>query len=145
MQKIHFTEIFSDLFQKENLTANMLANRIGISHTQIQNYLSGSVPTTPTMVKICKYFDCSMDYITGLAENKKYENLKHIYNAKCFYPEYEKLLKANNTSHYSLSTKKIVCQSSLSEWKKGHLPQFEIIIEIAYELGGSIDKMLGRI
>ncbi len=97
------------------------------------------------MAKICDYFKCSMDYITGLTEEFSYSNMKSGYNISSFMPEYQKLLTRNAMNHYILSKKGLVNESSLSWWKKGHLPQFEVIYNIAYELGGSIDKLLGRI
>ncbi len=81
----------------------------------------------------------------GLSDNFSYPNIQKGFKKECFFPEYQRLLKANNKTHYLLSKEKIVTATKQSLWKKGGLPKFEVIIAIAYELGGSIDKMLGRI
>ncbi len=103
------------------------------------------MPTIKSVVKICDYFNCSIDYMVGLNNNFKYENMKQSYTSNSFYPEYQRLLKINHTNHFRLSKNNLVTETSLSSWKRGCLPKFEVLINIAYELGGSIDKMLGRI
>ena len=143
--KIKFTEIFTDLFIERELTKTSFANSIGIGHSKIQHYLNGEIPSPKTVAKICDFFKCSMDYISGLSESYTYPNIKNNYEISNFISEYQRLLKLNATNHFSLSKKGIVNESSLSWWKKGGLPKFEVIFNIAYELGGSIDKMLGRI
>ena len=140
-----FTEIFTDLLSETQLSNFQFSKLIGVDHKRIKAYLLGSIPTTETLAKICDYFKCSMDYITGLTNEFSYTNMKSGYFISCFMPEYKKLLTYNKTNHFALSKKGLVNESSLSWWKKGHLPQFEVIFNIAYELGGSIDKLLGRI
>jgi len=136
---VTFTENFTDLFIKTGASKTEFANNVGL------NYLNGTIPITSNVVKICDYFNCSIDFITGLSNDFNYPNLKKGFNQSCFYPEYERLLKLNHTNHFQLSKLNIVTETSLSLWKKGSLPKFEVLIAIAYELGGSIDKMLGRI
>lgn len=140
-----FTETFTDLFIKTNLSKNQFAKEVGIDHFQITCYLQGTIPITKSVVKICDYFNCSIDYMVGLSDNFSYPNSKKGYNSKNFYAEYQRLLKLNNKTHYSLSKENIVTSTKLSLWKKGGLPKFEVLIAIAYELNGSVDKLLGRI
>ncbi len=141
----NFTEIFTELFENTEKSKTKFASLVGIDHKLVSLYLNGIIPTTQSVVKICDYFDCSIDYIVGIDKNYSYKNMIKGYNAGKFYPEYERLLKLNSTNHYRLSKQGIVCESSLSKWKLGGLPKFEFIIKIAYELSGSIDKLLGRI
>lgn len=139
------TENFIDLFLSTNMTKNQFSQKVHIDHSQITRYLNGTIPSTKSIVKICDFFECSLDYIVGLTDIFSYPNNKKSYTNESFYDEYLRLLKVNNKTHYSLSKDNIVTSSKLSLWKKGNLPKFEIIIAIAYELNGSIDKMLGRI
>lgn len=141
----NFTEIFIELCEERNLNQTDLANEIGINQSQISRYKKGIIPNIKNIVKICDYFNCSIDYIIGLNNNKTYKNLNKGYSNKNFYKEYQKLLNLNKINHYQLSKRNIVCETSLRLWKKGTLPEFEVICNIAYELGGSVDKMLGRI
>lgn len=140
-----FVETFSDLFLKTELSKKAFADKVGIKHSQISRYLTGTSPKLSTVAKICDFFNCSIDYITGLTDDFCYKNLKKGINSKAFYDEYCKLLNLNKTTHYKLAKQGLVCETRLSSWKLGKLPEFETIFNIAYELGGSIDKMLGRI
>ena len=143
--KCIFTENFTDLFLSTGLGKTKFANSVGLKHSQIEKYLQGTIPVTNSVVKICDYFNCSIDYITGLSNTFSYPNLNKGFCPNKFYPEYERLLKLNNTNHYRLAKNNIVTETSSSLWKKGCLPKFDVLISIAYELDGSIDKMLGRI
>ncbi len=140
-----FTENFTDLFVLTGLTKHKFAELIGIGHCLIADYLNGTIPLLRNVIKICDYFNCSVDFIVGLTTDFSYTNLQKGYKKDCFFNEYQKLLKDNNTTHYCLAKNKIVTATKLSLWKQGRLPQFEVMVAIAYELCGSIDKMLGRI
>ncbi len=140
-----FTEIFTDLFYKTRMTKRQFALSVGIKHSQITNYLQGTLPTLNTVVKICDHFGCSIDYLAGLSDKFSYPNLSAGYNGNGFFYEYSRLLDRNKTTHFALSKQNLVCETRLSSWKRGALPDFKTLINIAYALGGSIDKMLGRI
>lgn len=142
---IKFTEIFNDLLIDSELTKTQFAKKINVSPSKINGYQNGLIPAPKTVAKICDYFGCSMDYITGLSNEISYPNMKNGYYPECFMVEYQKLLDINNTKHYRLSQKGIVNMTCLIRWKNGRLPMFEVIYNIANELGGSIDKLLGRI
>ena len=142
---MRFTENFIDLCEDSSITQMNLAKAIGVNQSQISRYLKGILPDVKTIVKICDYFNCSIDYIMGLSEEFNYKNLKTGFNNLAFYPEYERLLKESNLTHYALAKRKIVCETSLRLWKKGKLPNLEVIFNIALELGSSMDKLLGRI
>ena len=140
-----FTENFLELCESNGLNQTKLAEAIGVNQSQISRYLQGIIPNTETIVKICDFFGCSIDYIIGLNGELRYKHLSKGYNRNAFYKNYSKLLEQNNSTHYQLAKKKVVCETSLRLWKIGTLPKFEVICNIAYELGGSVDELLGRI
>ena len=139
---IKFTENFIELCEYDN--QKELADAIGINQSQISRYFQGIIPTTKSVVKICDYFNCSIDYIVGLNDDKLYKSLKKGFNAKLFYPRYEIALNTNKLTHYQLAKKGLVCETSLRLWKKGMLPQFETLYNIATCLNTSIDYLIGR-
>lgn len=108
-----FTENFTDLFLETELTKTKFAKQIKIGHQKIQHYLDGEIPTTKTIAKICDYFNCSMDYITGLSNEFTYQNIKTGYITEKFMSEYQHLLILNSTNHFKLSKTGIVNESSL--------------------------------
>lgn len=139
-----FTEIFLELFENKNISQRFLSNEIGINQSQISRILNGKIPKTNTAVKIADFFGCSLDYLIGISNTYQYKNQKAGFKSSNFYPEYQMLLKQNNTTHYALAKKHLVCETSLRLWKNGSLPSFETLCNIAIELGGSVDKMLGK-
>lgn len=135
-----FTENFVELCEQKETTQIELSKEIGINQFQLSRYLKGIIPDIKTVVKICDYFNCSIDYIIGFSEKISYDNLRKGYDSSKFYPEYEKLLLQNKTSHFKLSQKKVVCETSLRLWKKGTLPNFEVLCN-----NSSVDKLVGRL
>lgn len=140
-----FTQIFKELFEETGLTKRQFSIKTNIKHSQIPKYLEGKIPSIESAVKICAFFGCSLDYLCGQNDNFSYTNSKTGFDKSAFYPEYAKLLKQNNISHFALARQGIVCETRLSYWKTGGCPSFETLINIATFLGGSIDKMLGKI
>ena len=94
-----FTEIFTDLLSETQLSNFQFSKLIGVDHKRIKAYISGGIPTTETIAKICDYFKCSMDYLTGLSNEFNYKNMKNGYSTSFFMTEYQKLLTINNTNH----------------------------------------------
>ena len=129
--------------EQSNLNQKQIAKEIGINQSQISRYLKGILPDIKTVVKIADYFNHSIDYMIGLIDNEEKPSKKG-YNPSMFYKNYQYLLNKNNTTHYQLAKNKIVCETSLRLWKKDTLPKFEVICNIAYYLGGSVDELLGR-
>ena len=60
-----FTENFTDLFVRTGLTKHKFAELIGIDHCLIADYLNGTIPLLRNVIKICDYFNVSLDYIMG--------------------------------------------------------------------------------
>lgn len=140
-----FTENFIDLCSEKKLNQSDISKEIGINQSQVSRYYKGVLPDIKNVVKICDYFNCSIDYIIGFTDERNYKNITKGFTNLVFFSEYEKLLKQNNTTHYSLAKKKIVCETSFRLWKKEMLPNFEVLCNIAFALGSSVDKLLGRI
>ena len=64
-----FTERFKEILKTNNVKQTKLANYLGISRQCITDYKSGkSVPSIETLYNICKYLDCTSDYLLGLSD-----------------------------------------------------------------------------
>lgn len=59
-----------NLLLKENdLTGSKLAKILDVSKSVVYFWLNGTTsPTAYYIVKICKYFGCSADYLLGLSD-----------------------------------------------------------------------------
>ena len=57
------------LRKQKGLTQKEVAFALGIALTTYANYEQGTrEPSVETIIKICKYFDVSSDYLIGLTE-----------------------------------------------------------------------------
>lgn len=58
-----------NLRTNKGVTQKEVAYAIGIALTTYANYEQGTrEPSIETIVKLCKYFECSADYLLGLTD-----------------------------------------------------------------------------
>lgn len=140
-----FKDILSELVSNSGLSLRQLAKESGVSAIQYSRYLRGSIPTISVTMKIAKYFNCSLDYLFGLDEDKnKYKYKTWEFDISGFVDRYQKLLKSNNLTNFKFAKNSIFDESIIRHWKNGVTPRLDVVYYIAKELGGSIDKLLGR-
>lgn len=138
-----FSEILKDLIDDKGLSLRKLAVESNVSSIQYSKYLRGVSPTIDVAVRIADYFDCSLDYLFGLTENKLHKNFKH-YDLSVFIPRYLNLLKENQITHWKFCQKYGMSESTIRRWKHGAIPRIENLMIIAYNLSSSIDYLVGR-
>lgn len=140
-----FRDILSDLVANTGLSLRQLAKESDVTAIQYSRYLRGSIPTVQITMKIAKYFDCSLDYLFGLDENKnKKKYATWEYDISGFVDRYQQLLKANNITNFQFAKKSFFDESIIRHWKSGVTPRLDVVYYIAKDLGGSIDELLGR-
>ena len=92
-----FVEILKDLVEEADLSLRQLAKDSGVSVMQLSQYLNGSTPTIEVTLKLATYFNCSLDYLFGISNEKEENKYKPgEYDISKFLGNYQKLLKANN-------------------------------------------------
>ena len=140
-----FIENLRDLITETNKSLRQLAVESNVPAMQFSRYLNGSIPTIETTLKIAKYFECSLDYLFGLSNDKETNKYKtYDYDISKFLGNYDKLLKQNNITHYKFMKSSGYDESVIRHWKSGSIPRLDIIYSIAKNLGGSMDNLIGR-
>ncbi len=67
-----FWERFYELCCRKNTRPNPVAKELGISSAVLTKWKNGvSYPNGEYLIKIAKYFDCSIDYLVGLSNQHK--------------------------------------------------------------------------
>ena len=62
------------LRQERGITQKQLANALEIVPASISSYeTSGNYPSVDIIIKLCKYFDVSSDYLLGLSNDKEFK------------------------------------------------------------------------
>lgn len=77
--------------EKLNLSREELAQKLGVSYSAIAMYERGErEPNSSLLIKLCKIFNCSMDYLMGIIpiKNPKEELEKELYDFDLSEEEY---------------------------------------------------------
>lgn len=65
-----FQDKFRELRTQNGLSQEQLAMRLNVSRQAISKWETGSVPDVDNMVKIAKFFDCSLDYLMDMKKEE---------------------------------------------------------------------------
>ena len=142
---MNLADNLKDLCIDRNLNIKQLAKLVKIQDSLLYKYVNeNTLPTINNLVKLSNFFNCSINFLVGLTDNKNQNNYLATYDKKLFYPRYDKLLKENNLSHYELCKKLGLSMSSLRNWKNGGIPYLDTLIKLSQYFDVSIDYLIGR-
>lgn len=136
------SEILEDLIVESGLSLRKIGKECSVSASQLSSYLQGSIPTIDVAVRICNFFNCSLDYLCGLSDERKCS--KKEYDLSKFLPRYQEVLKENKITHWKFCKENDISESCIRHWKYGQIPKLETVIKIAEKLSVSIDYLVGR-
>ena len=140
-----FREILQDLVTESGLSLRALAQASGVTATQYSRYLHSGIPTLPIVLKIAVYFDCSLDYLFGLDEQRNRGNYRtDHYDVTNLVPAYQRLLADNQTNNRQFADANLFHRTIVSHWRQGKEPRLDVLYAIAKNLHGSIDELVGR-
>ena len=141
-----FKDILKELIDDNGKRITTVCKESRIPSALMYDYLNGFLyPSVQTLIKLANYFECSLDYMLNLTDIKNHNKYVNINgNFSLFLPRYFQLLKDNHTSHYLFAQEHRFGESIIRNWKKGSVPSLEKLRLIAYELGSSVDYLVGR-
>ena len=137
----NFYDNLKDLLMERNMNIRQLSRESGIDHTNIYYWFNhDAYPTVATLIKLCTYFECSMDYILGRDDARRYTPFKEV----DFVNNFKRMMKINETNAYRLDKEGVVSNSRTSSWLyQGMSPTLEGVIKLADYFGCSVDELLG--
>lgn len=139
-----FVEILEGFVLEKGLSLEKLSNECKVSSTQLSEYLRGVViPSVKNAVKLSNYFNCSIDYLFGLTEDKG-KNLGTDYDFTGFLDKYQDLLNKNKITHYKFCKENNINESIIRLWKRGQKPSISTLYIIASKLCSSMDYLIGK-
>ena len=140
-----FSEILKELISETKMSLRQLMLESGVTAMQYSRYLKDSIPTIDVVLKIAKFFNCSIDYLFGLDDKRNSNGYKtYNYDISKFLPRYLNLLKNSNLTHYKFSKNQPFNESIIRHWKAGKVPRLDIIYIIANYFDSSMDYLIGR-
>jgi len=138
-----FADVLKDLIDEKGFSLRKLSSESGVSAVQYSKYLRGSYPKIYVAIRIAEYFDVSLDYLFGITDNRSHTKFKD-YDMSVFLDRYAEARRLANITHWKLSQQTELSESALRHWEYGDTPSMESLIIIAYNLGTSIDYLVGR-
>jgi transcriptional regulator with XRE-family HTH domain len=137
-----FAERITELKEEYNLSNLQFEKICGCKNQSISSWLTkGVYPKLVNLMRLSDYFNCSIDYILGLTDNK-YLSRREI--PIPFLTRISELLTKNHISEYALAKACDFNRSSFVNWRKRNLlPQTECLIRIAEYFNCSVEYLLG--
>lgn len=146
MSKIKFQnnlqDIFAEYFAQTGLNVNSFSSKFNLSESKIYYWLNGTyLPTIKNYIILADIFQCSVDYLIGITENRAYVKSE---NPVPFLVRFEQLMQEKGCTKYSLAKECRIGNSAVSKWSKGKIPNTENMVNLAEYFGCSVDYLTGR-
>ena len=70
---MQFKDILKNLRREKGLTQKELAEKVGLRQSHISSWARGEkTPLISGLIKLADFFNCSVDYLIGRTNNKKF-------------------------------------------------------------------------
>lgn len=137
-----FRERFGELLFGSKKTSSELSVELNIHYSIIQKYLRGVIlPSLSNTIAIADYFDCSVDYLFGLAA----ECGQSFKKAISFSIALRKILEKNNCTRYRFQKDTGISRQLVDDWYNGkRIPSIDSVIKVAKYFDCTVDYLLGR-
>ena len=138
-----FVENLKDLMFDNQMSTKDLSNNLNLTLSQCQRYLrKANLPTFSTIVKIADYFNCSIDYMLGLAPYLIDDKLNYT---PPFNETFTQILTNRGITRYQIHKALHISTYALSNWYHGErTPTIDSVMRLAEYFDCTIDTLLGR-
>ena len=139
-----FCKRLKELLGEREITPDILASEIG--YNEIYHWLSGKyMPSFNNLIKLANYFECSIDYLSGLTEFDCENHSTFIKQCPSFSARLPFVIESCKSNIYRLSKESKIDRRTIYDWIEGqYLPTLENLVKIASALKCSIDYLVGR-
>ncbi len=96
-------------------------------------------PTFEIAIKLCNYFDCSIDYLLGLTDRIEKDC---VYIESNFIKNYQKILKDKHITLYQIKKDLGIGLGRIYDWKAGKYPYMSTLITLANYFKVSVDYLI---
>jgi len=136
-----FGNVLADLMLEANITSKILANKIGVSEPTVSTWKSNTHGVQLShLVALCKYFECSLEYLAGRTEQIAKPTNFTIDN---FGMQVRKVMKSKGISSYVLRKETRYTSKYFYDWDRGADPKLSTLVELAGYFGCSLDELVG--
>lgn len=141
-----FVDSLKEFMSEYNLNNLQLSKLIGVSSTSVNGYFNcGLYPNIETAIKLCRIFDCSLDYLFGFSDKVDIEYKLDAETAlDNFCTNLENLVQDNKLSITSTMETLQLDEYTYFHWKHGRMPMTSNVIAIAKYFDVSLDFLIGE-
>ena len=133
-------ESLKELIQENNLSADALSKRLGVSGSIVARWIRENKPIKLfNLLKLAEYFDCSVDFICGRTSDRG----KFIPAQMTFHDKVLSLLESSEKAKDKIFTEIGLNRHVIYDWLKGSVPLSSNLIALADYFGCTIDFLLG--
>ena len=137
-----FQESLRELMSVNNLKPYQLAKKLNMPPSTLNGYLKTKYyPTIEIAITISKFFNCSLDYLFGLADEERHKN--NPYNQNPFFENLSKLIKDNGLAISKALSDLKMSETNYYRWRSGKFPKTSNLIDIAKYFNVSLDYLIG--
>ena len=133
-----FSERLEKLMKEKNLSQSQLADALEVKKQSINNYIKGkSRPELDVLIRLSKFFECSIDYLLGESEFKSYRHMEN-YDEKLekYFCNSLNLLGADKREYYLDILTRFTESFRLTEGKSYNMEDFDLSTEIIEQTEG---------
>lgn len=135
-----------NLREEKDLTQEDLANILGIKRPTYTSYeIERDTIPLKHLLKLCEYFDISLDYAFGFTNKLKYNQMSHQINMELIKKRLQETRKENNISQIKLAKVLNTSRSTWTNYERGiHLISTLILYDFSRRYETSADYLLGK-
>lgn len=140
-------EMFSDrlreLLEINSHEIKTVSENTGITCSTLYGYMNGkNVPFMKNALKICDFYQCSLDFLFGFCDEYKCKERKVVAEV-C--TRLKLAIDRSGKSRYMISLKTHIDQSDISQWYHGkRTPSLISLVTLAPVLKCSLEYLAGR-
>lgn len=136
-----FLTNLQEMIKDRGLSFRAFSAEIGINRRTMNRWSFDRSPSIESVVKIANYFNCSIDF---LLERSDCPEINVSKNPSTFYERYTLLKERNRLSDRQIAKICTIAPSTVSNWKNGATPNFEITVKLCDIFYCSFDYLVGR-
>jgi transcriptional regulator with XRE-family HTH domain len=142
MNTINFSECLKELMTENNLNKLSLSQNSAIPASMLSRFLKYPIsPSLTTLIKLCDYFKCTVDFIVGLTDFNDYSKIKNELN---FAKKLDFIISDKKLSCYKIAKDIKISDSQFSKWRKGAIPTLVNLLKLSEYFNCTIEYLIGR-
>ena len=138
---MNFGKTLAELMFEKGIDSKKLSTDLNVARRSVDRWKTSSIDIGLShLIRLCRYFNCSLDYLIGMTEQDIKPSKFEIEN---FGKQVRKVMKAKSISSYKLQQDTRFHGKYFLVWDKGADPKLSTLVELANYFNCSLDELVG--